>query len=109
MQLTDIPFEMTDWTNAPSTAHAGESGTAYWSTRQYGGIRVRMVTYSEGYRSDHWCTKGHILLCVEGQLHVELKDGREFALTPGMSFQVADDDEPHRASSAGGARLFIVD
>jgi hypothetical protein len=30
-------------------------------------------------------------------------------LTPGMSYQVADQAEAHRSSTAVGARLFIVD
>jgi len=68
-----------------------------------------MVEYSPGYRADHWCSKGHILLCLEGELHTELADGRVFVLGPGMSYQVADDAEPHRSSTATGARLFIVD
>jgi hypothetical protein len=42
-------------------------------------------------------------------LHTELKDGRKFTLTPGMSYQVADDAEPHRSNTEVGAKLFIVD
>ena len=68
-----------------------------------------MVTYSPDYRADHWCEKGHILLCLEGELHTELADGRTFLLTPGMSYQVADAAEAHRSWTVGGARLFIVD
>ncbi len=75
----------------------------------FGGIRVRRVDYSPGYRADHWCSKGHILFCLEGELHTELQDGRTFTLVPGMSYQVADNAEAHRSSTALGARLFIVD
>jgi quercetin dioxygenase-like cupin family protein len=53
--------------------------------------------------------KGHILLCLEGELHTQLEDGREFVLTAGMSYQVADNAEPHRSHTATGAKLFIVD
>jgi hypothetical protein len=53
--------------------------------------------------------KGHILLCLEGELRTELKDGRTFVLRPGMSYQVADNAEPHRSFTAVGAKLFIVD
>ena len=74
-----------------------------------GGIRVRMVEYSPGYLADHWCSKGHILLCLEGELTTELADGRTFVLKPGMSYQVADAAEPHRSRTAIGAKLFIVD
>lgn len=109
MQMSNIPFGTTDWSAIASTEHKGDTGVATWRTQQFGSIRVRMVEYSPGYLADHWCVKGHILLCVEGELHTELKDGRTFALTPGMSYQVADNAEPHRSSTAVGAKLFIVD
>ena len=109
MKMENIPFGITDWSQLERTEHKGESGTAYWRTREFGGIRVRMVEYSPGYQSDHWCSKGHILLCVEGELHTALSDGRQFTLTPGVSYQVADNSEPHRSSTTTGAKLFIVD
>ena len=109
MRMTDIPFGTTDWSAIEPIERKGETGTASWRTRDFGGIRVRMVEYTPGYRADHWCVKGHILLCLEGELHTELADGRTFVLGPGMSYQVADDAEPHRSSTAVGARLFIVD
>ncbi len=109
MQLTNIPFGTTDWSKIEPTAHPGETGTAHWRTRQFGGVRVRMVEYSPGYLADHWCRKGHILLCLDGRLDTELEDGRTFTLTAGMSYQVADHAEAHRSSTATGARLFVVD
>lgn len=109
MRLTEIPFGTTDWTAVEATEHKGERGIAHWRTRQFGATRVRMVEYTPGYRADHWCVKGHILLCLEGELHTELKDGRAFVLRPGMSYQVADDAEPHRSFTDVGAKLFIVD
>ena len=107
--MSAIPFGTTDWSTVAPTEHKGETGTAYWRTRQFGEIRVRMVEYTPGYLADHWCSKGHIILCVEGALHTELKDGRRFVLTPGMSYQVADGAEPHRSRTDVGAKLFIVD
>jgi len=109
MQLTDIPFCTTDWSGVERTEHPGETGSAWWRTRQFGAVRVRMVEYTPGYLADHWCVKGHVLLCLEGELHTELRDGRRFTLTPGTSYQVADGAEPHRSSTTTGARLFIVD
>ena len=109
MKMNDIPFGLTDWTHAEATEHPGISGKAIWRTRQFGDIRVRMVEYTPGYQADHWCEKGHILLCLEGRLETELADGRKFILTPGVSYQVADHAEPHRSSTALGAKLFIVD
>lgn len=109
MQMNDIPFALTDWSTVPPTEHPGITGTATWRTRQFGSIRVRIVEYSPGYLADHWCSKGHILLCLEGQLETELEDGRVFVLTPGISYQVADGAEPHRSRTQVGAKLFIVD
>jgi hypothetical protein len=82
---------------------------AYWRTLEIGNIRVRMVEYSPGYFADHWCSRGHVLLVLEGELFTELKDGRTFKLTPGISYQVADGLEPHRSHTETGAKLFIVD
>lgn len=107
--MTDIPFGTTDWSSVPTERHEGDAGFATWRTRQFGAIRVRMVEYSPGYVADHWCRKGHILLCLEGELDTALADGRTFTLKPGMSYQVADGAEPHQSRTATGARLFIVD
>jgi hypothetical protein len=109
MRLSNIAFGTTDWALLTAAEHKGETGSAYWRTQTFGDIRVRMVEYSRGYLADHWCNKGHILLCIEGELDTELADGRRFTLKPGMSYQVADDDAPHRSSTAMGAKLFIVD
>ena len=109
MKMTNIPFGTTDWSAIPCTEHAGITGMAYWRTQNFGDIRVRMVEYTPGYLADHWCEKGHILLCLEGRLETELADGRKFILTPGTSYQVADHAEAHRSLTAVGAKLFIVD
>lgn len=109
MEMSGIPFGTTDWSSISASEHKGETGVAYWRTQNFGPVRVRMVEYSAGYLADHWCSKGHILLCLEGELHTELEDGRTFTLKPGMSYQVADNAEPHRSSTEVGARLFIVD
>jgi len=109
MQMKNIPFGITDWSTIKAEQHKGESGTASWKTCQFGEIRVRMVEYSPGYKADHWCSKGHILLCLEGELHTETKDGGTQVLHPGISYQVADDDVPHRSYTKQGAKIFIVD
>ena len=109
MRMLNIPFDTTDWRQVEATEHAGETGMAYWHTREFNGIRVRMVEYTPGYSADHWCNKGHILLCLDGELETELADGRKFVLIPGVSYQVADQAEAHRSSTTKGARLFIVD
>jgi hypothetical protein len=109
MQMSNIPFGTTDWSKIERTEHKGVTGMAYWRTCQFGALRVRMVEYTPGYSADHWCKKGHILLCLEGDLSTELDDGRVFLLKPGMSYQVADQAEAHRSSTVTGAKLFIVD
>ena len=109
MQMQNIPFGTTDGSTIEPSRHEGETGFALWHTQEFGSIRVRMVEYSPGYVADHWCEKGHILLCLEGELRTELEDGRTFTLRPGMSYQVADHAEPHRSSTTAGAKLFIVD
>jgi hypothetical protein len=109
MQMSGIPFCTTDWSKIERAEHKGITGLAYWRTQHFGNIRVRMVEYTPGYLADHWCVKGHILLCTDGELHTELEDGRKFTLTAGMSYQVADNAQPHRSFTDVGARLFIVD
>ena len=109
MNMSGIPFCAIEWSKVLPTEHKGERGIAYWRTQEFGPIRVRMVEYSPDYRADHWCNKGHILLCIDGELHTELQDGRVVTLRPGMSYQVADNTEPHRSFTEIGASLFIVD
>ena len=104
-----IPFHTTDWNQISTTVHEGETGKAFWKTLQFGNLRVRMVEYSAGYMADHWCSKGHILYCLEGEMETELRDGRCFMLTQGMSYQVSDDVSTHRSSTSLGAKLLIID
>ena len=109
MKMSGFPFSTTDWTDVTSTEHAGETGKARWRTQHFGEIRVRMVEYSPGYTADHWCTKGHVILCLEGELETEIADGRRFTLGAGQSYQAPDGKPGHRSSTRTGVRLFIVD
>jgi len=109
MKIQDVPFMTTDWAQVTSTKHPGETGSASWKTVEVDNVRVRMVEYTPGYLADHWCSRGHVLYVLEGELVTELKDGRRFILLSGMSYQVATDAEPHRSSTSTGAKLFIVD
>src|SRR5512140_425718 len=109
MKIQNVPFETVDWSNVEETIHSGERGSAVWRTKQMGDVRVRMVEYSKGYRADHWCSKGHVILLLEGEMTTELQDGRSFTLKPGMSYHVADGESPHRSKTDKGAKLFIVD
>lgn len=107
--MSGIPFGTTDWSQIEPAEHKGESGTAFRRTVNFGDIRVRMVEYTPGYLADHWCVKGHIIFCLEGEMKTELEDGRIFTIKPGTSYQVADNAAPHRSSTKTGAKLFIVD
>lgn len=109
MKMNNIPFGTTEWSDIIKTEHPGETGIAYWRTREFGELRVRMVEYSENYIADHWCDKGHILLLLEGELVTEFKDGGAVTLKPGQSYQVGDNTRAHRSVTSGGAKLFIVD
>ena len=110
MKIKNVPFHLTDWSQIPAVEHEGETGTSFWQVFEEGNIRVRMVEYSSGFRSDHWCARGHVLLVVEGELIIELKNGQVHRMPSGTSFQAADDDaNPHLAYTINGAKVFIVD
>lgn len=109
MTLPGHAFSTTTWADVDPSIHAGITGEAVWRSQQIGDTRLRMVEYSPGYLADHWCTRGHVLFVIEGSLDTELEDGRRFTLHPGESYQVGTDMEPHRSSTATGARLFVVD
>jgi hypothetical protein len=109
VRLDGVRFGTTDWESIAPVEHPGETGRAFWRTQQFGDLRVRMIDYSPGYIADHWCTRGHILLCLSGQLCTELADGRVVTLLPGTSYQVTDNAEAHRSSTTIGATLFVVD
>ena len=109
MKMMPMPMSITDWSQVAPTEHGGDSGVAYWRTKTFGELRVRMVEYSPGYAADHWCAKGHVIFCVSGSIDIQLQDGKKLALLAGQSYHVGDGDPPHRSSSTGGAKLFIVD
>jgi quercetin dioxygenase-like cupin family protein len=110
MNIPNIPFGITDWDQIPPTEHKGESGTSYWRTVEAENISLRIVEYMPGFKSDHYCQRGHILLVLEGELLIKLKDGNEYRLTSGKSFQVGDNEaNPYLVSTVRGAKAFIVD
>lgn len=105
----NIPFMLTDWDSIPKIEFNGEKGVSYWRTLVIGGIRMRIVDYSEDFVADHWCEKGHILYCIEGEITIKLKDERIFNVRKGMSFIVSDSSDAHFVSSEKGAEVFIID
>jgi len=109
MTIPSFPFQTSDWNAVPKEKHNGETGFAYWQIINMNDIRVRMVEYTPGYKADHWCKKGHIIHCLEGEMETELEDGRIMKLTKGMTYFVGDNNEAHRSSTAKGCKLFVVD
>jgi len=107
--MSNIPFQSIDWNKIEKTEHLGETGTSYWQTLQFEGLRVRLVEYSAGYLADHWCQKGHIVHCLEGEFSSEFENGDVFILTKGMSYIVSDNLSSHRSISQNGVKLLIID
>ena len=109
MSDKNIPFQIIDWANIPKTEHKGETGVAHWQTIEFSGLRIRSVEYSKGYLADHWCEKGHIVHCLEGEVVNELKDGTKSILTKGVSYVVSDELSSHRSVTENGVKLMIID
>ena len=107
--MSNFHFQTIDWNLIPSTEHKGSTGTAVWRTLQLEGLRIRRVDYSMGYLADHWCKKGHIVHCLEGEFISELDNGQKFRLSQGMTYIVSDDLSSHRSFSENGVKLLIID
>lgn len=107
--MSNIPFQTIDWNNISKTEHKGETGTSFWQTLQFDGLRVRVVTYTEGYLADHWCQKGHIVFCLDGEFISELENGDAVNLSKGMSYIVSDNLSSHRSFTKNGVKLLIID
>jgi hypothetical protein len=104
-----IPFQTIDWSTVSKEEHPGETGTSFWQTVYVGGLRIRIVEYSRGYKADHWCLKGHIVHCLEGEFISTLESGEEYHLSKGMTYAVSDNASSHRSSSETGVKLLIID
>ena len=109
VRIPNCPFTVTDWSTVPVTEHPGTTGKALWRTLEIGDVRIRLVEYTPGYLADHWCERGHILYVLEGELTTEVAGSDRVTLRAGMSYEVSDGNSSHRSSTAGGAKLFIVD
>jgi len=105
----NIPFQTIDWATIPKVEYKGETGTAYWQTVQFPGLRIRIVEYSKGYMADHWCQKGHIVHCLEGEFTSESQNGDKFILKKGITYVVSDELSSHRSVTKDGVKVMIVD
>ncbi|HPT01170.1 MAG TPA: DHCW motif cupin fold protein [Bacteroidales bacterium] len=111
MNKTDkiIPFRVINWDQIMKIRHEGTTGFTHWQTMQFQGLRIRIVEYSPGYLADHWCKKGHIVHCLEGEFVSEMEDGQAFVLSKGMTYVVYDNMSSHRSKTKDGVRLLIID
>jgi quercetin dioxygenase-like cupin family protein len=107
--MSKIPFQAIDWQKIAKAEHKGETGTSFWQTLQYDGLRVRIVEYEPGYLADHWCQKGHIVHCLKGEFISQFEKGEEVSLSKGMTYIVSDNLSSHRSFSKNGVKLLIVD
>ena len=76
--MSKISFQIIDWNTVGRTEHAGETGASFWRILEFAGLRIRIVEYTAGYLADHWCQKGHIVHCLEGEFASELENGKVF-------------------------------
>jgi hypothetical protein len=107
--MKDIPFQKIDWTLIEKVEYKGDEGVALWQTIQLGGLRIRLVEYSNGYKADHWCQKGHIVFCLEGEFISELCTGEKINLKKDEGYVVSDELSSHRSVSENGVKLLIID
>lgn|SRR5574338_736235 len=104
-----IPFQIIDWNKIPKEIHQGKTGTSFWQTMNYPGLRVRIVEYEAGYLADHWCKKGHIVYCLEGEVLNEQENGEKHQLKQGMTYIVSDNLSSHRSYAKEKVKLLIID
>ena len=110
MKIEGVPFTVVDWNDVAPTKHPGAEGAASWRTVEAGNVRARIVEYTPGYIADHWCSRGHVVFILEGELVTELKDGKKFVMKKGSGYHVAENKtNPHMSRTEKGAKLFIVD
>lgn len=107
--MTPIPFTKIDWQQIEKIEYKGDSGVAYWQTMQHNGLRIRKVEYSANYLADHWCQKGHIVHCLEGEFISELSTGQKDFFKAGDTYVVTDNASSHRSISENGVQLLIID
>ncbi|HMF71241.1 MAG TPA: DHCW motif cupin fold protein [Flavitalea sp.] len=109
MVTANIPFQTINWSAIGRNEHPGETGLAFWQTVEFPDLRLRIVEYSPGYLADHWCKKGHVVYCLEGEFVSEMETGERFVLKKDMTYVVSDDLSSHRSVTKSGVKLLIID
>jgi mannose-6-phosphate isomerase class I len=107
--MLNIPFTLIDWNMVDASAQAGLQGTVKSQSVHFPGLRIRIVQYDQGYLADHWCQKGHIVHCLEGEVVSEQENGEKFLLKKGMTYIVSDNMSSHRSRAEQKVILLIVD
>lgn len=107
--MTQIPFQCIDWVRLQAKEQAGATGKSVSSVFELPRLRIRKVEYSAGYLADHWCEKGHIVHCLEGEFITEMKSGEKTLLKAGETYVVSDGMSYHRSFSEKGVKLLIID
>ena len=107
--MSNIPFHKIDWSSIEKVEYIGETGVAVWQTIQFAGLRIRLVEYSNGYLADHWCQKGHIVHCLDGEFISELATGEKIKLAKGETYVVSDELSSHRSAAENVVKLLIID
>ena len=107
--MKKISFQTINWNNLPGTESCGISGTSYSQSKEFPGLKIRIVEYSAGYLADHWCQKGHIVYCLKGEVINEQEDGEQFNLKEGMGYVVTDNMSSHRSRTEKKVKLLIID
>ena len=110
MKIISEQYSVIDWDNVAITRHSGDTGFTWSRTYETGNIRIRLTEYSPGFKSDHWCCRGHIIHLLDGEVKFELKNRSLVSLIKGMSCFFSDSNATaHRPLSDTGAFLLIID
>jgi quercetin dioxygenase-like cupin family protein len=110
VKLENFPVGTIDWPKVPAVVQAGETGIATSRTVNLSDVTLRLVEYSAGYKADHWCTKGHILYVVSGNVVIEYDNEKRTNLSSGMSWHAPEGaSTAHLLRCERAATVFIID
>jgi uncharacterized cupin superfamily protein len=110
VKLENFPVGKIDWSKVPAFVQAGEIGIAAARTVNLGDVTLRLVEYGAGFKADHWCTKGHILHVVSGNVVIEYENETRTKLSSGMSWHAPEGaSTAHLLRCERDATVFIID
>lgn len=110
MKLVDVPYALIDWQNVESAEVKGITGNAFWKTKKFNDLRIRIIEKSPGYRADHYCKKGHVIYVIEGEMEIYFENDEKFSVSTGQTVFLGDDPEfGHCTFTEKGIKYFIID